>query len=215
MDYTDYVVKLTITSTNKCPNNDDTTVTVYQNPTVAINSLNDYVTNLSPQADFVAIKEVSDDYTSGVQWDWNYGDGTPTETISGKPSTSHEFTKPGTYNVCVKVHTQYGCIDSSCMYLTRQEVTTVWIPDAFTPNGDGHNEVFTPIITNSTEYEMLIYDRWGNMVYRTDDLNKGWDGKANNGAEKTQQDVYIYRITVSDFRGKKMPPYIGSVTLLR
>lgn len=61
---------------------------------------------------------------------------------------------------------------------------------------------------------MAIFDRWGNLIYKTDDINKPWDGKANQGKEAAQADVYVYAVKVTDFKMKKHT-YKGIVTLVR
>ena len=61
---------------------------------------------------------------------------------------------------------------------------------------------------------MSIYDRWGNLIFFTDNINNPWDGKANHGADMAQRDVYIYVVQVTDYRNKKHN-YRGTVTLVR
>ena len=63
-------------------------------------------------------------------------------------------------------------------------------------------------------FEMYIYNRWGYEIFETYDINKPWDGRANNGSELVQQDVYIWVILTKDISGKRHQ-YIGHVTLIR
>ncbi len=89
-----------------------------------------------------------------------------------------------------------------------------YIPNAFTPDGDGVNDTFIGKGVFIKEFEMTIFDRWGNLIYKTTDINKGWDGKANHGTEAAQKDVYIYSIKITDIkRGKHS--YKGIVTLVK
>lgn len=69
----------------------------------------------------------------------------------------------------------------------------LYIPNAFTPNGDGINETFTPKGDGIQTFKMLIYNRWGELLYETDDLQKGWDGTYQGVL--SQQDVYIYKVS--------------------
>ena len=89
-----------------------------------------------------------------------------------------------------------------------------YIPNAFTPDGDGINDSFIGQGMFVNEFEMLIFDRWGNLIYKTDDITKPWDGKANSGNESAQMDVYIYLIKVTDFKLTKHS-YRGTVTLVK
>lgn len=65
-----------------------------------------------------------------------------------------------------------------------------------------------------SSFEMWIFDRWGNMIYYTDDLSKGWDGRANYGNDVAQQDTYVYKISCKDILDIKHQ-YIGHVNLIK
>lgn len=84
------------------------------------------------------------------------------------------------------------------------EVEEVIIPNSFTPNDDGTNDVFTPVIydENMEQYELQVYNSWGELLFETDDMNQGWDGKSNGVV--LPQGVYNYRIVYNDqvFYGK-------------
>jgi gliding motility-associated-like protein len=69
----------------------------------------------------------------------------------------------------------------------------LYIPNAFTPNGDGVNETFSPKGEGIATFKMLIYNRWGELLYETTDLQKGWDGTFKGVL--SQQDVYIYKVS--------------------
>ncbi|MCE9537600.1 MAG: gliding motility-associated C-terminal domain-containing protein, partial [Bacteroidetes bacterium] len=64
------------------------------------------------------------------------------------------------------------------------------------------------------DFEMFIFDRWGNLIYQTDDIKKPWDGKANHGNELAQSDVYVYTVKITDFKMIKHK-YRGVVTLVK
>ncbi len=91
----------------------------------------------------------------------------------------------------------------------------IWIPNAFTPNGDTKNEIFSPVFSDPSyivKYQMLIFDRWGNLIFNTEDQYKGWDGKTKN--EKAETDTYVFRILVRGTDGVDHK-YIGHVNLIR
>jgi gliding motility-associated-like protein len=88
----------------------------------------------------------------------------------------------------------------------------VYVPNAFTPTNDGRNETFSAKGIFVFQYDMKIYDRWGELVFETNDINKGWDGYFHG--RKCQQDVYIYEIFAKGSGGQTFSKK-GNVTLLR
>jgi gliding motility-associated-like protein len=99
---------------------------------------------------------------------------------------------------------------------TVKTENTIYMPNAFTPNGDGLNDVFLPQTAETpSEYKLSVFDRSGNLVFYSDDIQKGWDGRINkNGLEDVKEDVYIWRIEMKTAKGEKRH-LMGSVTLLK
>lgn len=104
----------------------------------------------------------------------------------------------------------YGCkrIDSVEVRVTP----SLYIPNSFTPNGDLVNDIFRPVFSGYTEIELLIFDRWGELIFRTDELNGGWDGTRKN--VNCPMDVYVYKLTAKDYKNKTIEK-VGHVTLVR
>jgi gliding motility-associated-like protein len=88
----------------------------------------------------------------------------------------------------------------------------VAFPDAFTPNGDGLNDVFRPVAPYTKDFLMEIYNRWGEILFRTTELNTGWDG--NYAGRPAPAGPYIYYIRLVDDAGA-ITEKKGTVTLLR
>jgi gliding motility-associated-like protein len=89
-----------------------------------------------------------------------------------------------------------------------------YIPSAFTPNNDSKNETFTGIGNNITYFEMMIFDRWGENIFITDDISQGWNGRVNGTGALLKQDIYAYNIRVLDSYGIEHK-FNGKVTLIR
>lgn len=93
----------------------------------------------------------------------------------------------------------------------------LYIPNAFSPNDDGKNDVFTPAFSGEiTNYELVVLNRWGDLIYRTNNLHEGWDGTYKGGA--CQIDVYVYKITYDYFEeleSEQTNQRVGTVTLIR
>jgi len=96
--------------------------------------------------------------------------------------------------------------------------SVIYMPNAFTPNGDGLNDIFLPQTAENIavkEYKLSIYDRSGKLVFYSEEIQKGWDGRSqDNGAEITKEDVYMWRIEMKNAKGEK-EHLMGSITLLR
>jgi gliding motility-associated-like protein len=125
---------------------------------------------------------------------------------------------PGQYYVTLYASNMGYCPDSVGMFVTIQSDQTVYVPNSFTPNGDEFNNVFLPIISTGREisdYELLIFNRWGEVVFESHDINIGWDGTYGNDGRKVQDGVYTWKLNVV-FKDKGIPiKEWGHVNLLR
>lgn len=154
-----------------------------------------------------------------VSWHWDFGVTNATDDTSKILTPKWTYADTGKYNVCLTVKNIIGCSDYICHPITIKPYWTFYIPNAFTPNGDGFNDFFNGTGYNITEYQLWIYDRWGNMIYTTGEekdpaSSKPWDGKANNGEEAAQQDVYVWKVQLKDVF-KKRHNYVGTVTIVK
>jgi gliding motility-associated-like protein len=144
-------------------------------------------------------------------WIWNFGTG----DYSSEQSPEYTFTEEGQFTVWQYVENQWGCSDSISTVIWLKPIPTFYIPNAFTPNGDGVNDVFHPFGNNidTDDYEMTIYDRWGKMVFKTTNLNTAWDGKSQYSDDTAiKQGVYVYVIKLKmDGKTKIID---GTVTLI-
>jgi gliding motility-associated-like protein len=119
-----------------------------------------------------------------------------------------------TYIVTLTVHNAGGCISSITHPVRIWPEFSFFIPNAFTPDGDGINDTFFGKGKGIVDYQLMIFDRWGNFIFHADDINKAWDGRANGGADVAQQDVYVWKVALTDIF-KKKHNYIGTVTIVR
>lgn len=154
---------------------------------------------------------VSDHSIGAEFWSWNFGDLTGATVNNPGP---HTYADTGSYVITLTASTQFNCSDVAYQNIYIEPDFVFYIPNAFTPNGNGNNETFSGKGIFIKEYEMEIYDRWGNMIYKTTDINKPWDGKVKGGSEVAQRDVYVYSIMVKDYKNDKHF-YKGTVTLVK
>ncbi len=173
-----------------------------------------------PDAGFIPSSTLSSIYEPGIHfydassgatmWDWNLDD----NSTSIVQSPYHVYKDTGTFHITQIVMNQYGCSDTLTQQVRIYGETTLFIPNAFSPDNNGLNDVFNPKSEGILEFEMLIFDRWGKQLFKTNDMNEGWNGKMNGNGELLQGDVYVYKITTKDIL-KNNHSYVGNFTLVR
>jgi gliding motility-associated-like protein len=88
------------------------------------------------------------------------------------------------------------------------------VPNTFTPNGDGKNDVFFAYGEFVSDFHMMIFDRWGNLIFESSDMTEGWNGTANGGKDLVQIDTYVWVITYTEkYEGYKHK-IVGHVNML-
>lgn len=151
-----------------------------------------------------------------TSWEWDFDDSiaNPATNTSTLFSPNHTYSDIGEYCVKLKVKNAGGCASETTNCINIDPQFVLYIPNAFTPNDDGDNDVFYAKGEYINEFEMRIFDRWGNMIYYTNAMDKPWNGKLNNLGEILQQDVFVYQITIRDNKSKRHK-YVGTVTLVK
>jgi len=130
------------------------------------------------------------------------------------PSPNHSFISEGEYWITQTVTNSLGCTDTIGILVPVIPFTNVFIPNTFTPNADFVNETWNPVISYLKDYELMIFDRWGLMVFQTDDLFRGWNGNYYNNGSQLPQGLYAYRIRYTEFSGRKKE-VLGHLMLVR
>ncbi|MFA6924196.1 MAG: gliding motility-associated C-terminal domain-containing protein [Bacteroidales bacterium] len=148
-----------------------------------------------------------------IRWHWDFYDDNSTTNIR---SPMHSYKDVGTYTVCLKVTDSKNCEDNICKLIVVKDIFTVYIPNAFSPNSDLLNEGFIPqgYRIDPDEFTMIIFNRWGEEIYRTHDFKSPWNGRFNNTGDIVQIGVYIYRIIIKEIEGTKHE-FIGRVSVIR
>jgi gliding motility-associated-like protein len=151
--------------------------------------------------------------TSSITSIWSFGNGATT-TNTNNESTSATYNAPGTYTVTLLV-SKGICLDTAFKTIKVDIPSNLEVPNVFTPNGDGSNDVFFLKTANLTDVNAVIFDRWGNLVYSVDSSsgNIAWDGKSPGGKD-CAPGVYFYIINAT---GKDAKSYVqkGNVSLYR
>jgi gliding motility-associated-like protein len=203
----------TVTGTQAgCSNAAVAVVTVYGNP---VPSFYPNIRELSEDEPKVIFYNASTG--RNLLYTWNFGDDTSSFNTSNQTNPSHMYSHPATYTICMKATDSInGCVDSTCKDIVYKPQWTIYVPNAFTPGNPEYdlNNVFYAYGTNILKFRMLIFDRWGNQIFESNDLYKGWDGKVKGKSELAQEDVYVWKIDMTDPFNKEHQ-YIGHVTLVK
>lgn len=166
----------------------------------------DCVSYLNPVFDFL------DNSTGGVQGTWSFGDGV-TRAYQPGDLLTHRYSDTGRYIVSLQLVNEGGCKDSFAIELCVEPEYTLYVPNGFTPNGDGLNDVFRAKGIGITEYRLMIFNRWGQKLFESNNIDIGWDGTYNG--EKVQNDVYTYLIVYRDITGPNTKAKKGVVAIIR
>jgi gliding motility-associated-like protein len=184
-------------------------VTVHPNPVALIGADPYFLTSDSPLVTFSNLS------TGQVVSTWDFDDGTVLQELS----TPFEYQFPfeeGNYNVSLLVESQYGCLDSSTQLIQVKGDVIYYVPNSFTPDGDEHNNMFTPVFTSGFDplsYQLDIYDRWGELLFTSQNPQIGWDGYLN--FVKCQEGMYAYNIRFIETKSGEYKSISGHVNLLK
>jgi gliding motility-associated-like protein len=214
-----YQVTLSITNIQgkkQCNGTITQTVNVYPKPSVVFNTDPLYKTTVAlPKFKTANSSSVNQNpFITNLKYNWTWGKSFKIGTDTLKNSNIVFGKDTGTYWIKLVVTTDKGCKDSSMKKVVIGPDIIIFVPDAFTPDNAGPNEnnTFKPFVINNKTYEMLIFNRWGEKMFETTDLTKGWDG--NYLGKPAQDGVYVYKMMVTSLEDKVFQ-YNGTFTLIR
>lgn len=178
-------------------------VAVFPSPTAGVNA--------SPRDTSIFYPEVTafDLSFDATDCDIYWGDGTSDTDCN----SVHSYSTPGTYTIMQVVTNANGCKDTAYIEVIIRPEFLFWIPNAFTPNANGLNDVFKPKMIGVHNYSFMIFDRWGEKIFETSNEEEGWNGYFKG--RLCTNDVFVYKINFRDDVEKLDHQYIGRVTLVR
>jgi gliding motility-associated-like protein len=144
------------------------------------------------------------DSEHGLSYRWDFGDG----QLSSEINPSHSYFEPGEYQVSLTVTNEEGCVSSVMHGPYIVLAPDLFIPNVFSPNGDGVNDLFFVNYTGSQPFNAQVFDRWGVKLYESRNKVQGWDGNDSEG-NAAPDGVYYYIVKVGD------KSYNGAASLLR
>jgi len=152
---------------------------------------------VKPKADFIPVSSVLFNNlpitfhnltSNATSYIWSFGDGDSSTVVH----PNHVFLDPGMYLITLIAADDKGCLDSIKKNITIVEEHYIYIPNAFTPDGDRTNAYFSASTLNIVHLHIDIFDRWGTIIFSSDDLNFQWDGTYNDKA--IQDGLYPYKV---------------------
>jgi len=207
-----YDISLSVTSGNGCTGTETYTDYIYVEsaPNVSFIPSSQQLSLLNTTVYFVNTT------TGAVSYEWDFGDGSATST---NQNTSHTYPNDaaGSYLVNLTAVSPLGCIDSFQMYIATQEELIYYIPNTFTPDGDEFNQSFQPIFSSGYDpydFTMTIFNRWGEVIFESHDVTKGWDG-TYGGQKMVQTGTYTWKIEVKTSATDERVTATGHVTILK
>jgi gliding motility-associated-like protein len=153
--------------------------------------------------------------TGASSYTWNFGDG----NSSNDENPAHVFGSVSEgETITLYAFSSLGCMDSISITIPYQESELFYIPNTFTPDGNMYNETFVPQFTTGFDiysYHMEIFNRWGELIFETFNLEHGWDGSYGLEGLDAVQGTYTYKISIKSPSVDKHMVYTGHVNLIR
>jgi gliding motility-associated-like protein len=193
-------------------------------------NVDDYIcVQPNPLASFTASPNTISDVDNTVYFDnnsqgatdyiWYFGDESPYSTVE---NPIHEYGNINddfnelNFNVLLIAISEYGCIDSTVSFINYTPSLTYFVPNTFTPDGDDFNNVFKPVISTGfsyDKYQFLIFNRWGELIFETQDIGEGWDGTYKG--RECQDGTYTWKLVIMQSFDASKKVDVGHVNLLR
>jgi len=202
-----YDVTLTITSGAGCQATDvqNALMTVFPDPVA------DFIATPQPATVSNPLITFTNTSLNGTTYEWDFGNG----NTSTQFSPSNIYLIEGIYFVTLVTESTFGCVDSITQQVEIKPEFLLYVPNTFSPNADGQNDLFFPVIDGFEEetLEFMVFDRWGELVFEANSTITGWDGSFRSIPAK--QDVYVWKLKAKDKESGNVRVFYGHVNLIR
>ncbi|MFH2142089.1 MAG: PKD domain-containing protein, partial [Bacteroidota bacterium] len=214
-----YDVSLTVYSAVGCSTIVESTLYVYELPDAEFYATPEIVNVLNAEIEFF------DQSTPVMFWQWDFGD----HTYATVQNPDHTYYTPGDFIVTLIVRTENNCLDTVQHIVQVQEAHTFYAPSAFSPGSGLQNNYFYPkgIGIDHENYHLIIFDRWGEVIFETDqypvgtdvvndvgNIEGGWNGRFRNTGDVVPTGTYTWLVILKDVNGQSHE-YVGAVSVIR
>lgn len=151
--------------------------------------------------------------TDATTYTWDFGDGSTSTEVN--PTHTYDGT-PGNYTITLTANNPGNCPDVAYLSIVIEDELIYYVPNTFTPDGDENNNTFQPVFTagfDPENFRLLIFDRWGEIIFESLDATKGWDGTYHG--DLCKEGVYTWTIWFKTSSNDKKKEVNGHITLLR
>lgn len=206
-----YDVSITVVSAEGCANTSaaENIVCVFPVPTAAFAfSPNNPVSEFFTDVDFFNLTSQGDFYF------WDITGGTPSSSTDTHPSTTFPPEVPGQYPVELIAVNDFGCSDTAMAVVNVQPDVLIYVPNTFTPDGNKHNNLWKPSLIGVSDeaYELRVFNRWGELIWETNDLNESWDGMYKGGL--VREGTYVWTLRANQRHTAENMRWNGHVNVL-
>lgn len=207
-----YSIALLVTDTNNCASTTtaNNVITVFENPVANFKWLPELPSVSNPIIELI-------DESEGIvtNWNWNIYEGNPNSSNIQNPSIEFPSIIEGSYTIQLAVIDENGCVDSIQKIVSVKSDIILYVPNSFTPNSDNSNETWNVQVhgIKIRNFELQVFNRWGELIWESKDQNYGWDGTYKN--EIVQDGIYTWRLSISPQENSNVFQYNGHVNLIR
>ena len=206
-----YDLSLTVTNAAGCTA--QTTyadgVCIFANPVAAFEASDYILDSNQPLVSF------TNNSLNAVSYSWDFGDG----QTSFATDPQHMYPNAvATYTIQLVAFNEVNCTDTSSIKVSVVEDLSIYVPNSFTPNDDENNQQFLPILSagfKNNTYRLLIFNRWGEVVFESRDPEVGWDGHEGFSSTPCQDGTYTWKISLVIAASQETKVFTGHVNLLR
>jgi len=193
-----------------CSANATVQVIVHALPVADFNILQLSLTTLDPTTGFDNLSTGANTYM------WDFGDYSP-NSYDFEPTHTFPMDNSGSYTITLTAYSPFGCIGEKIKYIHVFQDYTIYVPNAFTPDYNGVNEVFKPEMDgfDPYDYTLYIFNRWGELIFESHNMEVGWDGKFANQKDQSQDGVYTWKIIAGLKDSSDSKIFVGHVSLLK
>lgn len=208
-----YDIGLTVTTVNGCVDAVvyDDFIYIETVPTAAFSASSTSVQTIDTEVEFM------NNSVNASTYSWNFGDGG--SSTSENPTHTFPDESSNSYTVELFAYSPiYGCVDSAELVINVEEILIFYVPNTFTPDNDSYNQTFQPVFHSGYDpydFELLIFNRWGEIIFESHNADIGWDGTYGEGTEIVADGTYTWKIEFKTIANDERKVVSGLVNLLR